>query len=59
MKFSIARLLANKNPNIRLSKVSKLHIKEIVDNVKKEFVITLNDNDWMDEHTKNISLEKV
>jgi predicted metalloendopeptidase len=57
MKFTIARLLASKY-FIKLN-TPKEKIKEIVDNVKNEFILTLKNNEWMDSHTKNVSLDKV
>lgn len=57
MKFPIARLLADKY--FKASNLSILKIKDIVERVKTEFVAVINENDWMDPHTRNISLNKV
>ena len=57
MKFTIARLLASKY-FIKLN-APKEKIKEIVDNVKQQFILTLKNNEWMDSHTKMVSLDKV
>jgi hypothetical protein len=57
MKFSIARLLANKY--FVRSNTTKLKIKEIVQNVKNEFISILIRNEWLDEKTRNVSLEKI
>lgn len=57
MKFSIARLLADKY--FKSSNISKSKIEDIVDRIKKEFISVINENDWMDSQTRNISLKKV
>jgi len=57
MKFTIARLLANKY--FVRSNTTKQKILEIVSNVKNEFIDILTRNEWLDEKTRMVSLEKI